>query len=487
MEFLAQPHLKLEQPKNLYPCLAHIHIIPTSDPKATRRLSTGSFGSDEGNALTRVISGGNRRKSSFGTSDNTANPPSTGGRRLSFGGNKDKDNAPGGAVGGIAREDDKDLQGKWYWRVQVGVTDTQLVLLPLTQPPNPVLTSPPAPLSHAMPSHSTAPASGTKTESGQLEEDGGLVGKMKNLFRRTSTVKDTSETINTNAAATNANTGTATVNTTSSGSAGFGGGGQEERVIDQTPQGQMLPSAKGNEMGATNLNANAETGYPGVINGNKLNGIVIPLQAIDKSKVVNGGGKKGEASWVTVPVLSHFSHFAQSALGENGGVGSNKPESFPKSGYIKFEFDKDWIGAKGESELLHHHLTHAISVLPESKDRQPHLAQFHLGGHKQHSPTLPQTREVGPNDESALDDEDDGPTGKPSQGLGYTGTGAGMGTHGSGMGMGTGLSASSGGMGANDMAAGATGDQGIALGHPVQAGQGGSLSGSSVSGKVGGE
>ncbi|WWC71615.1 uncharacterized protein I206_105573 [Kwoniella pini CBS 10737] len=478
MEFLAQPQLNLERPKNLYPCLAHIHIIPSSDPKATRRLSTGSYGSDDGNALTRVISGGTRRKSSFGTSDNTSNPPSVGGRRLSFGGNKD--NTPGGALGGFAREDDKDLQGKWYWRVQVGVTETQLILLPLTQPPNPVLTSPPAPLSHAMPSHSTAPSSGIRSEGSQIEEDGGLVGKMKNLFRKSSTAKDTSETINTNVSATNASTGTATVDTTSSGSAGFGQSGQAERVIDQTPRGEMLPSAKANEMGATNLNANAETGYPGIINGNKLNGIVIPLQAIDKSKVVNGGGKKGEGSWVTVPVLSHFSHFAQSALSEHGGVGSNKPEAFPKSGYIKFEFDKDWIGAKGESELLHHHLTHAINVLPENKDRQPHLAQFHLGGHKQHTSTLPQTREYGPNDESAFEEDDEGPTGQPKDR--YTGTGAGMGTHGSGMGLGNATET-----GMNDMAAGVTGDQGIALGHPVHAGQGGSLSGSSVSGKVGGE
>ncbi|WWC90788.1 uncharacterized protein L201_005725 [Kwoniella dendrophila CBS 6074] len=488
MEFISSSQAQsiTEHPKNVYPCLAHIHIIPPSDPKATRRLSTGSFGSDDGgNALTRVISGGNRRKSSFGTG------VGLGGRRLSFGTNKEQQNVGGGVTGtpGMAREDDNNLQGKWYWRVQAGVTESHLILLPLTQPPNPVLTTPPAPLSHAMPSHSTTAASGTRTEGGTEQEDGGLIGKMKNLFRRSSAYsKDTSETINTDTVS-SPNTNTATVDTTTSGSAGLGGG-KEERVIDQTPKGEMLPTARGNEMGATNLNHNAELGYPGIINGSKLGGIVIPLGSIDKSKIVNGGGKKGEGSWVTVPILSHYSHFAQSALGENtSGVGSNKPEVFPKSGYIKFEFDKDWIGAKGESELLHHHLTHAINILPEGKDRHPHLAQFHIGGGNKHSPTLPQTREVGPNDESALaeDDEYGGPTSTSTSGF-RSGTHT-TGTH-HGIGTGGHQTAST-GLGDNDLAAGATGDRGVALGHPVHeggvAGQGGSLSGSSVSGKVGGE
>nr|XP_019044605.1 hypothetical protein I302_06518 [Kwoniella bestiolae CBS 10118]OCF23535.1 hypothetical protein I302_06518 [Kwoniella bestiolae CBS 10118] len=473
MEFIpssdSQSLSSTHKPKNVYPCLAHIHIIPHSDPKATRRLSTGSFGSDDGggNALTRVISGGGRRKST-----DVTNPPPAGGRRLSFG-HKSENTTSGGMAAGAG---DGEIQGKWYWRVQAGVTETHLVLLPLTQPPNPVLTTPPAPLSHAMPSHSTQVSAGTRTESG-VEEDGGLMGKMKNLFRRSSTVnRDTSETINTDVASSpHAQTGV--VDTITSGSAGFGAeGGKGERVIDQTPKGEMLPPAKGNEIGATNLNQNAETGYPGVINGSKLSGVVISLGAIDKSKIVVGGGKKGEGSWITVPV----------ALGDNAQLSKN--DSYPKSGYIKFEFDKDWIGAKGECELLHHHLTHAISTLPESKDRQPHLAQFHLGGGgggggTKHSPNLPQMREVGPNDESAIEEDDEGPTGISSGRDTLTGTGAGMGTRGAGMGMGgTGGAADTG-----DIAAGATGDRGIALGHPVAGAGHASEGGSSVSGKVGGE
>ncbi|WRT68311.1 uncharacterized protein IL334_005287 [Kwoniella shivajii] len=444
MEFIPESQTSAipESAKNIYPCLAHIHVIPSSDPKAARRLSTGSFNSDDGNPLTRVISGGARRRTSFGPTAGTDGS----GRRLSFGGNKEGKVESGHFA---AKDDEKNLEGKWYWRVQAGVTDTHLILLPLTQPPNPVLTSAPGPLSHAMPAHSAHVAAGTRTEGGggATDEDTGLVAKMKGLFRRSSTTnanKDTSQTINEDAKNTNAFEGV------------------QERVIDQTSRGEMLPSAKGNEIGATNVNSTAELGYPGVINGDKLGGVVIPLQAIEKSKVVFGGGKKGEGSWVTVPITSHFSHFVQPML--EGGVGSNKPESFPKSGYIKFEFDKDWIGAKGEAELLHHHITKAVSSLPDSKERQPHLTQFHLGGgpgHKHHSPTLPQTREVGPNDESAIaEDEDLGPTG------------------------GSRISSSTGG---GDIAAGATGHQGIALGHPVaERGPGGSV-GSSTSGKVGGE
>lgn len=103
MEFLASSQ-EINKPKQLYPCLAVVDINASSDK--SRRLSAGSFGSDkdEGNVLTRVISGGGRRKSSFGETGGGG-----GGRRLSFGGRKD---------------DDK-VEGKWYWRVQVGVNDVR--------------------------------------------------------------------------------------------------------------------------------------------------------------------------------------------------------------------------------------------------------------------------------------------------------------------------------------------------------------------------
>lgn len=62
--------------------------------------------------------------------------------------------------------------------------------------------------------------------------------------------------------------------------------------------------------------------------------------------------------------------------------------SAPKSGVIRMEFDKDWIGSKGyaisadskltcsEAELLHHHITSALS------NRSPQTSNIQLGnGH----------------------------------------------------------------------------------------------------------
>lgn len=91
--------------------------------------------------------------------------------------------------------------------------------------------------------------------------------------------------------------------TTTTAVDGNGVGGNTDRVLDQTAQGDMLPSANANRIGATNINANAESGWPGVINGQKLGSIAIDLRSIDK-KVTLGGGKKGEGSWVIVQVGS---------------------------------------------------------------------------------------------------------------------------------------------------------------------------------------
>jgi len=60
------------------------------------------------------------------------------------------------------------------------------------------------------------------------------------------------------------------------------------------------------------------------------------------------------------------------------GVGQNS-ELAPRSGTIKFEFDKEWIGAKGEAELLHHYITTAAQNPPQATS---HFANqnFQLGG-----------------------------------------------------------------------------------------------------------
>lgn len=102
---------------------------------------------------------------------------------------------------------------------------------------------------------------------------------MKNLFRRSSTTTDKAVPHPDPA-------------TTQSG----------DKVIDQTAGGEQLPSAKANAVGATNLNANAETGWPGFIDGQKLGMVAVPLNAIEKNKVGHSGGKKGEAYYITIPV-----------------------------------------------------------------------------------------------------------------------------------------------------------------------------------------
>jgi hypothetical protein len=85
------------------------------------------------------------------------------------------------------------------------------------------------------------------------------------------------------------------------------GQGQEakhETILDQTGAGEQLPSAAANAMGADNVNANAETGWPGYIGGDKLGAIMISLTSIDHASVKLHQHKK-ESSFVTVPV-SHY-------------------------------------------------------------------------------------------------------------------------------------------------------------------------------------
>ena len=117
----------------------------------------------------------------------------------------------------------------------------------------------------------------------------------------------------------------------------------DDRILDQTARGQMMPSAEANRVGATNLNGNAETGWPGVIKGEKLGAVVVDLKSVDPSKVVLGGGKKGEGSWVIVPINSHFGNLVHPMLEPLG----KSHHEYPKSGSIRFDFDKEWIGAKG--------------------------------------------------------------------------------------------------------------------------------------------
>jgi len=219
-------------------------------------------------------------------------------------------------------------EGTWYWRVQAGANQSHLILLPLSQPPNALLTATPGPLSAAMPAHSTI----RNPEGAKAHEESAL-DKLKHLFRRPSQHAASAEE---KKAASNES----------------GNETPFETIADQSVQGDQMAPAHAMNEGATNMNGNAEQRWPGVINGQKLGAIVVSLAHVDEKDVKLNGGKKGQSAWVTIPIN------VQTSIPH---VGSNFE---PRSGTIKFEFDKDWIGAKGEAELLHYHICKAIAERP---------------------------------------------------------------------------------------------------------------------------
>lgn len=71
-------------------------------------------------------------------------------------------------------------------------------------------------------------------------------------------------------------------------------------------------------------NIPAETGWPGVVDGSPLQGIIIPLHYLKKDQV-KMGGKDREGCHVSINIGSAIAG---------------------KSGHIRFEFDKDFLGGK---------------------------------------------------------------------------------------------------------------------------------------------
>lgn len=132
-----------------------------------------------------------------------------------------------------------------------------------------------------MPSHSTAHA-------GSPGGGGESIGtKMKNLLtgRRQSKISPEDKADADTAAA-----------------AGAGNSApKDERILDQSGGGAQLPSAAANAVGANNTNANAETGWPGIVGGEKLAAVMVSLSSIDQHGVKLHETKK-EGSYVTVPV-----------------------------------------------------------------------------------------------------------------------------------------------------------------------------------------
>lgn len=187
-----------------------------------------------------------------------------------------------------------------------------------------------------MPAHSAQPVGGSKTSSATTgahdphasagpgtHHEEGLIDKLKHLFRRGSNAEEdrraSTAATGTESQATTGATATGTENVATAATYDTAGApepattegvvpnkdGKVDKILDQTARGEQLPSAGANAIGATNVNANAETGFPGVLhNGQKCGAIVVGLNNVDKNKIELKGGRAHEGSWVTVPVSS---------------------------------------------------------------------------------------------------------------------------------------------------------------------------------------
>lgn len=88
------------------------------------------------------------------------------------------------------------------------------------------------------------------------------------------------------------------------------------------PEGQVEKNTTTNGSGNDD-EAHRETGWPAVVEGQHLQAIVVPLHNIAKDSVHHDSKKD-----------YHVSMSIGSAIAG-------------KSGHLRFEFNKDWIGAKG--------------------------------------------------------------------------------------------------------------------------------------------
>lgn len=187
----------------------------------------------------------------------------------------------------------------------MGVQDA-LLILPLSEPANPLLKARPPPLSHIL------SPNGTKKAAASGEE--GLGAKFKNAMRRAS--------------------------------AGFihkpeapvapHDGGIPENAVEDTPAsppaaaaaaagGGAEPEVSHNEATQDVDHTARETGWPAEVEGHPLQCITVPLHNLAKDSIHLGGNDK---------TSFHVSASIGSAIAG-------------KAGHLRFEFDKDWVGGKG--------------------------------------------------------------------------------------------------------------------------------------------
>ncbi|GMK59145.1 hypothetical protein CspeluHIS016_0701600 [Cutaneotrichosporon spelunceum] len=134
-----------ETPTETYKCLAVLSLGTGAGSGSRRTSFTGE--PEEGGAFSRILSGGRRKSQS---EDRRMSHSEDGPLTRILSRRKSQAEGDGGPVTHVlSRRKSEHVEGKgpWYWRCRVGVTKDNLVLLPLANPPNPVLKSRPPPLS----------------------------------------------------------------------------------------------------------------------------------------------------------------------------------------------------------------------------------------------------------------------------------------------------------------------------------------------------
>lgn len=193
-------------------------------------------------------------------------------------------------------------------------------MLPISSPPNPLLRSSPPPLSAALhngEATNNVKAGATSATNGHHDE--GIGSKFMGGLRRAS----------------------AAFIHPKEASAASAAGGASAAGTDPSTDGTAAPqlppiandtngassSAPVSEQAATNDTASvpAETGWPGVVEGQPLHAILVPLHYLHKEKIHMGGRDRIDNMHVSVPIGSAIAG---------------------KSGLLRFEFDKDWVGGK---------------------------------------------------------------------------------------------------------------------------------------------
>jgi hypothetical protein len=225
--------------------------------------------------------------------------------------------------------------GKWATNVEVAVTQTHLLVL--LSPDHPLATYPPPP---GAPGYVRKSSFSKPTDSS--EHAGGTSGghpsigrKIIDLFKPGGISKD--EAVKEHVIDPTTGQPTAHPETTSPTTTTTSPTTHAEPIPFPAPTPDMV-----------------EKSFPAYVGGQRTTYVAVPLAAIKDAelKLVDDKGEIG----VRVPITSHFSTFGHTS----DTLGKELDEASGRSGKIKFEFDRNWLGAKAEAEVLHHTILQAI-------------------------------------------------------------------------------------------------------------------------------